>query len=169
MNNIELVEQIEATHHEYLKRELPLVSELAKRVAEAHSKSDPRLSDLVLVLRRFVDRLLGHMRKEERSLFPAIRELEEAKSRPSFWFGTIEKPIWSAEAEHRDADRDLQSLHILTDDFSAPTWASETHRILLDKLREIESDILTHVDKEERTLFPGALDREREFGARGDS
>lgn len=121
MNNIELAEHIEATHHEYLKRELPLASELARKVAEAHSRSDSRLCDLVLVLRRFVDRLQGHMRKEERSLFPAIRKLDKVESKPSFWFGTIEKPICSAEAEHRDADKDerpmgwLSSLQPLLD------------------------------------------------------
>ncbi len=167
MENTELIDHIIATHHECLKRELPLLLELAEKVAETHASSDPRLLDLVLVLRRFVERLLGHMRKEERKLFPAIRELDQAESKPSFWFGSIAKPIWSIEAEHRDGDKDLQFMHILTDGFSVPNWAPETYRTLLHKLGEVECDIRDHVDKEEGILFPKALERERELDARG--
>ncbi|MCC6793657.1 MAG: iron-sulfur cluster repair di-iron protein [Candidatus Hydrogenedentes bacterium] len=157
----ELADHIVATHHAFLVRELPRMQQMAAKVSKVHGDKDERLGELASVVNALADELASHMMKEERILFPVIRQLEQSDSLPTMPFGTIANPIRAMEAEHDTAGNALADMHRLTDAYTPPGWACNTYRALLDGLHELELDLHQHIHKENNILFPRALAVER--------
>jgi regulator of cell morphogenesis and NO signaling len=159
-----LADHIEATHHAYLKSELPVFVEQAERVAAKHAWRDPRLPRVADIVRELADEMTHHMTKEERVLFPLVRELERAGVAGSA-FASIAGPIRQMESEHESAGGALARLRELTNGFVPDAEACNTHRALLANLARLETDLHEHVHKENNILFPRALALEEEPAA----
>lgn len=156
MSLTQLTDHIEATHHAYLKAELPRLIEMSERVATKHSWRDGRLLDVAGAVRSLAEEMISHMRKEEIILFPLVRQIERgAAGAPSS--AQLAGPIRQMEAEHEGAGDLTARLRQLTDDFTPDHEACNTHRALLAGLAEFESDLHRHVHKENNVLFPRAL------------
>jgi len=151
-----LADHIEHTHHDYVKTELPRLLEMADRVARKHAWRDERLKEVATTVTLLTDELFSHMAKEERVLFPFVRQLE-AGAEDDFHCGSIANPIRQMEEEHESAGRALARLRELTDGFQPDQNACNTHRALLAGLAEFEADLHLHVHKENNVLFPRAL------------
>lgn len=153
----ELVDHIVETHHAYLREELPRLSFLVDKVANAHGGAHPELLRLRGVFEGLRAELEDHTAKEERTLFPACRELEGVEERPAFRFGTVKNPITVMMKEHVDAGEGLSKIRELTRDYAVPEDACNTYRAMLDGLAELERDTHYHVFKENSVLFPRAV------------
>jgi regulator of cell morphogenesis and NO signaling len=155
-----LCDHIEQTHHAYLRDELPRLTAIIEKVVTAHSDKHPELRELQQVFAALREELEPHMFKEEQILFPAIRHMEQAASRPEFPFGTVANPIRMMEHEHDAAGNGLTRIRKLASDFSVPDGACNTYRVMLDGLRMLEEDTHRHIHKENNILFPRALELE---------
>lgn len=160
-----LADHVEATHHAYLKAELPLLVEKARRVAAKHGGRDARFTAIETTTGELADEMFFHMEKEERILFPLIRALEQGRGTDASG-GSIAAPIEQMEREHADAGDALVRLRELTDGFVPAADACNTHRALFAGLAQLETDLHQHVHKENNILFPRALAREAQAGAR---
>jgi len=109
-----LCDHIEQTHHEYLKSELPRLTELIDNVVRAHAERHPELRQAQQVFAALRGELEPHLLKEERILFPALRQLEQAASPPLFPFGSVANPIGVMQHEHDTAGSALKALRRLT-------------------------------------------------------
>lgn len=161
----ELCDDIEKTHHAYLRTEVPRLTELVAKVVEAHQARHPELTQVQHALAALRAELEPHMFKEEQVLFPAIRQLEQSEHLPAFPFGTLANPIRMMQHEHDNAGDALARIRELTDDFRGPADACNTYRALLDALARLERDLHQHVHKENNILFPTALRREAQLAA----
>lgn len=162
----ELCDHVEQTHHAYLKSELPRLQALIAKSIGAHGAAHPELAE---VQRAFADlqaELAPHMFKEERVLFPAIRQLEQSATSPSFPFGSVANPIRMMEHEHDNAGDALARIRSATGDYSVPDDACNTYRAMLDGLSRLELDMHQHVHKENNILFPRAIELERSSNRR---
>ena len=151
-----LTDHIESTHHAYLHEELPRLSHLVDRVANAHGSTDPRLLKLRIVWERFRGEMDLHMAKEEQILFPLCRRLAAGASAASFHCGSVRGPVAVMRAEHDDHAVNLGIIKDLTDNFAVPEFACNTYRAMLDALKELEQDLHRHIHKENFILFPAA-------------
>lgn len=156
-----LCDHIVARHHDYLRRELPRLQAMADKVARVHGDRDARLDGVTDTLRELSAELGAHTMKEERVLFPVIRQLATQDGLPFMPFGTLANPIHAMEAEHDDAGGGLARLAELTDDFTPPDWACNTYQALLDGLHDLTLDLHEHIHKENNILFPRALEEEQ--------
>ncbi len=156
----ELCDHIEATHHAYLKSETPRLEALVEKVAAAHGPRHAELAEVRSIYLAFKAEIDAHMLKEEQILFPMIRELVKAGTRPSFHCGSVGNPIRMMELEHDSAGDALANMRRLTHDYSCPADACNTWRAMCDGLHQLEVDMHQHVHKENNILFPRALDRE---------
>lgn len=152
-----LCDHIEQTHHAYLKAELPRLTAIVAKVAAVHGDAHPELGEVKKVFAELRAELEPHMFKEDRILFPAIRQLAQSASSPAFPFGTIANPIRMMEFEHDHAGDALERIRVLTGDYQPPSSACNTYRAMLDGLRQLEQDMHIHVHKENNILFPRAL------------
>lgn len=162
MSLTELADHIQQTHHAYLREELPRIEGLTKKVASVHGNDDPRLREVVDVFLAMAGELSAHTFKEDRILFPMIRQLEQAAATPAFHCGSVAHPIRQMELEHDEAGSALDRLRELTDDFTPPDWACNTYRAMIEALVSLELDLHQHIHKENNVLFPRALDMEAE-------
>ena len=121
MGPAQLVDHIESTHHQYLHSELPRLDALAEKVASVHGERHPELLDVLADVKDLRDDLEPHLMKEERVLFPMIRELCAAEGPVSFQCGTLRNPISMMMLEHDRAGALLEQLRDRTDDYIAPS------------------------------------------------
>ena len=152
----DLCDHIESTHHAFLKTELPRLTQVVEKVASVHGAKYPELLEVRNVFSELRAELEPHMFKEERILFPAIRQLEQSASHPQFPFGTVANPIRMMEHEHDMVGDALKRIRELTVDFEVPDHACNTWRVMLDGLQNLESDLHQHIHKENNILFPKA-------------
>jgi regulator of cell morphogenesis and NO signaling len=161
MSMTELADHIEQTHHTYLHAELPRIGTMMAAVAAAHGEMDSRLPQLSETFQMLAAELSGHMMKEEQVLFPMVRQLDASETAPTFHCGTLANPIQQMGLEHIQAEALLAKLHELTDGYSVPEWACGTYRGMLNALAHFVHDTRLHIDKENNSLFPRAVETER--------
>jgi len=157
-----LADHIEATHHAYLNKELPRLSELMSKVVKAHGERHPELTTVSDVLQALRGELVQHLGKEEQILFPIIRQMESSGN-TEFHCGEVANPIRVMEMEHQNAGDALGSLRTLTNGFQPPEDACTTYQALLAGLAELELDIHQHILKESSILFPRAITLEEKL------
>ena len=161
----QLVDHLEATHHRYLKQELPRLSELAAKVSRVHGQKHPELVQAAAVLAEIRADLEPHLQKEEQVLFPMIRSLATTSCRPSFHCGSIANPISVMEQEHTAVGALLERLRQITGGYVAPADTCASTRALMAGLAELEADTHLHVHKENNHLFPAVLEQEQQLAA----
>jgi regulator of cell morphogenesis and NO signaling len=157
-----LADHIEQTHHAYLRSELPRLDGMTEKVASVHGEKDSRLHAIRKTFLTLSEELSSHMMKEERILFPMVRQLEASQTAPAFHCGSLANPIRQMELEHDRAGSALERLRELTDDYAPPEWACNTYRSMLDALAHLERDLHQHIHKENNVLFPRAMKLETE-------
>lgn len=153
----ELCDHIEATHHAYLREELPRLDRMTEKVARVHGEKQPKLKAIREAFVALRGELEPHMMKEERILFPMVRQLEDSSQQAGCHCGSIENPIRQMELEHDHAGDALARIREAADDFVAPDWACNTYRAMLDGLQQLEQDLHQHIHKENNVLFPKAF------------
>src|SRR5215469_9110239 len=110
----QLCGHIVATHHAYVRRELPRLAGLAERVVSRHGATRPELPIIQGTLTRLGEELTQHLSKEEIVLFPYISKLERVVAhggeRPNGCFGTVANPIAMMTQEHDGAGMLLEVI-----------------------------------------------------------
>jgi len=160
MSLTDLADHVERTHHAYLRSELPQLDRMTEKVASVHGEKDSRLRGVRDVFVALSEEFFSHMMKEERILFPMIRELDASEDAPAFHCGTLAGPIRRMEMEHEEVGSALERLRELTGGFAPPDWACSTYHAMLDGLTRLEHDTHQHIHKENNVLFPRALEME---------
>ncbi len=164
MGLAQLADHIVTTHHAYLRAELPRLDYMTQRVLNAHGERDARLEQVREAFIALQDELTSHMLKEERILFPMVRQIETSTQAPAFHCGSLANPIAQMETEHELAGNALATMNEASDGYQPPDWACNTYRAMLDGLATLEADLHQHIHKENNVLFPKALAREAELG-----
>jgi regulator of cell morphogenesis and NO signaling len=163
----ELADVIVSTHHRYLRSELPRLSELIDKVAAAHRRAHPELEDVRGTFSGLRQELETHLLKEERVLFPLIKQLEEAQAPFPIHCGSVNNPIHVMEHEHENAGSALERLRTLTGNYQAPADGCPSYQALCDGLARLEDDLHRHIHKENNILFPKAAALEAALGRAG--
>jgi len=162
-----LADYIEERHHTYVREKLPMLLQYSEKVAKVHGHAHPEVVRLAGMVRELASELEQHLMKEERILFPYVRQLaraakgEGAVMAPPF--GTVENPIRVMRHEHDHAGELMRQMRALTDDFTPPEYACNTWRVLYQLLDEFERDLHMHVHIENNLLFPKAEALEKEW------
>ncbi len=156
-----IIENIEASHHVFLRELMPRIGSLLNEVAGA---GDTRLVALQELFAHMADELEGHMQHEEESLFVLARDMDAAgATRPTRCGDKVAGPILCMENDHAETRRQLAKLRELAGHYHAPAGASAAFVELLELLRQFDDNTVVHMYKEDRVLFPLALEREREL------
>ena len=144
----ELADYIEARFHATLRRDMPPLIDAARKVERVHAAKPGVPAGLAEVLVDFFADMQSHMQKEERILFPMIRQGAPA--------GAVGMPIRVMESEHDSHRANLARIVELTDDFQPPAHACATWRALYSGLATIKSDLMEHIHLENNVLFARA-------------
>ncbi len=157
-----LADYIVNVHHGYVKKTLPVLRTYAAKVADRHGNLHSELIDIYQLVEKVNLELTGHMMKEERMLFPFIKQQASqppAKSEEGEQCSVVRSPINMMEHEHEVVGRDLEKIRLLTDNYNPPANSCNSFKFLYKTLEEFEQDLHLHVHLENNILFPKALER----------
>ncbi len=163
-----LVDHLVATHHRYLWDELPRVTALVDKIVGVHGGRHPELVDIASCFEKARADLEPHMLKEERVLFPMIRELATSTGMPSFHCGSLQNPISVMLTEHDAVGDLLARLRHLTNGYTPPADGCGSYQACFTAMAELEADTHLHIHKENNLLFPMVVrleaERQRDAG-----
>lgn len=153
-----LADYIYNVHHKYLYEKLPEINQIVAKVYNKHHEKYTYLNELHELYAELETDLLGHLPKEEQILFPYAKTLLLNKitntipSRP--FFGTITNPLSVMNAEHDRAGEIIHRLRAITNDYTPPEDACNSHLVMLDMLKELDANLIQHIHLENNILFP---------------
>lgn len=157
-----LADYIINTHHRYVRDSAETLVGMADKVANRHSDNYPELKRLAAGVRAFFEDLLQHMAKEERILFPAIKERVAVNRgqqiEENYGSGFLKQPILLMMKEHEISGEDLTFFRRLTNNYELPADACNSYTYLFDKMKEFENDLFNHIHLENNILFPKAME-----------
>lgn len=140
------VDHILACYHEVHRKQFNELIPLAEKVSRVH---EGKFSAEVLpLLQQMENDLLSHMMKEERVLFPMIKQ--------GVGRGAA-MPIKMMMHEHNDHEDVISRLLALTDNLTAPSDACGSWRMLYALAREMVNDLQDHIRLENDILFARVL------------
>lgn len=147
----ELIHHIVIKHHDYLREELPRISNLIDKVLSKHGDLHPELLELRDTFERLKVDLIKHLDEEEMVVFPAIKNLKTHKSAEDL--DKLKNYINTLYTEHLEAGAALEKMNALTNGYKPPRGACTTYLVLLNSLAFLEKDMHEHVHKENHILF----------------
>lgn len=147
----DLIDYIEQTHHIYVKRSLPEIGEYINAILNAHGISHSELFKVHKLYNTLRTELEQHLVKEEKVLFPMIKEYEEFPSND--YLKKIIEAMRETEEEHENAGDVLKELRKTTREYMVPEDGCATYCVTYDKLSEFESDLFEHIHLENNIMF----------------
>ncbi|MBE2208258.1 MAG: iron-sulfur cluster repair di-iron protein [Saprospiraceae bacterium] len=154
-------------HHHYLYKNLPEIRFFVDKVVNKHAERFAYLEELCQLYNVLERDLVGHLPKEENILFPYIKQmLSEMKQQTEAtqpFFGTIRNPLSVMHAEHDEAGEILHRLRTITNNYTPPENACNSHLVMLAKLKELDQDLVQHIHLENNILFPKVVILEEEY------
>ncbi len=147
-----LIDHIVDTHHTYMKKELPQISELVTKILRVHGLHH---GDVLMRVHKLFHSLKTeleqHLFKEEEILFPLIKEYRKNPS--GELLNRVMQVMQETEDEHEGAGDILKELRKITGDYTVPADGCTTYRLTFRKLEEMESDLFQHIHLENNILF----------------
>lgn len=150
----DLAQHIVATHHAYLREDLPRLGQLMDKVTRKYGPYHAWIPPMHQVFGHLRAALERHLIQEERDVFPLCAAADSAAE-----IAVHPAVLATLEDDHRDTAQALATLRTLSNDFTPPADACNGFRALLDGLAEMEADVHRHVHKENHILFPRLRER----------
>lgn len=154
-----LADYIVNNHHTYVKKTIPELLHYSNKVASVHGQAHPELLSIKTLVHEVSSELGNHMAKEEKVLFPFIKNLvtKGVNETGAPYFGTVQSPIALMEEEHEFVGKAMESIRFLSKDYTLPADACASYTLLYSMLIEFEEDLHLHIHLENNILFPKAL------------
>jgi len=168
-----LIQHIVRTHHQYVRRELPRMSEMAQKVAGKHGNRVPEMKRIGELVMELSSEMFAHFEKEEQILFPFITGMEQGLSVSCApfhaCFESLARPVAMMVMEHGMAESRMAEIHDMTNGFAPPDWACPTFNAFYAGLKEFAANLREHVSLENDILFPRAIKLEAKLAcSRGE-
>lgn len=158
MSVSELADYIVLKHHVFVKHAMPVIYQHLYRVATKHGDHFPYMQQVFNLFASLQTEMESHMEKEEKVLFPRIKEvdkaLKEQNTLPIAASNYISQPVHMMEMEHDEAGELMAQIRNLTSDYTPPATACTTFRISMAELKAFEEDLHCHIHLENNILFP---------------
>ena len=142
----DIIDHILPRYHDTHRRQLEELVPLAEKVAGVHAGKFP--AEVVSLLHTIQNELLSHMMKEERILFPMLKQ---GAGRAAAM------PVRMMMHEHTEHEAALDRLLEVTGNLQAPADACRSWQHLYSLAQELVDDLRDHIDLEDNILFARVL------------
>ncbi|EKY3244232.1 iron-sulfur cluster repair protein YtfE [Cronobacter dublinensis] len=148
----EIIDHIIVRYHDRHREQLPELILQATKVERVHADKPGVPKGLAKYLTMLHEELTSHMMKEERVLFPMIKQGMGSQAMG---------PISVMESEHDEAGELLEVIKHATNNVTPPPEACTTWRAMYNGINELIDDLMNHISLENNNLFPRALAGEK--------
>ena len=142
----DIIDHILPRYHDTHRRQLEELVPLAEKVTGVHAGKFP--AEVVSLLHTIQNELLSHMMKEERILFPMLKQ---GAGRAAAM------PVRMMMHEHTEHEAALERLLEVTGNLQAPADACRSWQHLYSLAQELVDDLRDHIDLEDNILFARVL------------
>jgi len=160
-----LADYIEKTYHRYIKEKTPVILQYLEKIRGVHGAHHPELFEIYDLFSHSAMDLSMHLQKEERILFPMIRQLAESENSNQDaelgHCGTIENPISVMMDEHVTEGARFEKISELSQGYTVPPDGCNTYSATYTLLEEFEQNLHKHIHLENNILFPKAIKSEQ--------
>lgn len=150
-----LSDYIVNVHHSYIRRTVPDLLFYTDKIMNVHGDRHPELSEVAGLFAKLSHELLLHLDREEKVLFPAIKEA--VRTRSSEALKTIAGEMPGMSSEHEFVGGTMDKINEITGGYNVPADGCNTYAVTYRLLKEFEDDIHIHVHLENNILFPKSL------------
>ena len=161
-----LADYIEKKHHRYVHTRIIEITPFLEKVVRVHGDRHPELAEVEQLFKASAEELTQHMFKEEKVLFPFVRNMIQEQSNGHVAqppFGTIQNPIAVMLQEHDNEGERFRKIAELTNNYTPPADACRTYSVTFSLLKEFEDDLHLHIHLENNILFPKAIELEEKL------
>lgn len=163
-----LTNYIVNVHHGYLRRTLPDTKEILGKFASGHEKKFPYISDVARLYNKLHTSLLPHIHYEEEVVFPYIRQVvhafENNDSYARLLVKTLRKPLDKLMSHEEENLASLMvELRAAANNYEMPSNSCTSHGVALQRLKELDNDLMQHIYLENQVLFPKAIGIEQQL------
>lgn len=144
----EIIDHIIVRYHDRHREQLPELILQAGKVERVHANKETVPRGLTKYLTMLYEELTSHMMKEERILFPMIKQGMGSQAGG---------PVSVMESEHDEAGELIEVIKHTTNNVTPPEDACTTWRALYIGINEMIDDLMNHISLENNALFPRAL------------
>ncbi|WP_337038529.1 MULTISPECIES: iron-sulfur cluster repair protein YtfE [Pseudescherichia] len=144
----EIIDHIIVRYHDRHREQLPELILQATKVERVHADKPNVPRGLAKYLTMLHEELTNHMMKEERILFPMIKQGQGSHAAG---------PVSVMESEHDEAGELLEVIKHTTHNVTPPPEACTTWRAMYNGINELIDDLMEHISLENNVLFPRAL------------
>lgn len=160
-----LADYIINTHHRYVKKTLPDITAYADKVMKVHGAQHPELIEINELVQELNAQMTDHMEREEKVLFPYIKELARGDKSTilsqATQFASIDDAIRMHESEHEVVGGGMEVIRKLSKNYTLPEDSCASYSLLYRLLDEFEDDLHLHIHLENNILFPKAIELEK--------
>jgi len=144
----EIIDHIIVRYHDRHREQLPELILQATKVERVHADKPNVPRGLAKYLTMLHEELTNHMMKEERILFPMIKQGQGSHAAG---------PVSVMESEHDEAGELLEVIKHTTHNVTPPPEACTTWKAMYNGINELIDDLMEHISLENNVLFPRAL------------
>jgi regulator of cell morphogenesis and NO signaling len=158
-----LINYIVDTHHSYIKKTIPEITQVFCKTLNVHSTSNLKLDSIFKIYLSMSNDLTDHMTDEESILFPYINSLKNSKQFTIPKQSVLHGAINIMEFEHIALISYFAEIRELSRQYEIPTEACSSLKILYSSLNDLEEDLKEHIHLENNILFPKAMALEQQI------
>ena len=159
-----IVENYMRPFHQKSKEDLRIIYNLSQEVYHLHDDKNPEPAELDASILLFFGYYGYYLNIENQRLIPVVHSLIEKVKHSNDDQHAVGRFIQvlknKIQREHYSIIEKLKYFRSLTGDYKVPEGASNSHKLLFDKLKEFEYDLVMYILFVNDRFFPLALEME---------
>jgi len=162
-----MIEYIEKEHHQFVKKQTPILRDCLEKIEPVHSRLYGELSEISIISKEIIGHSLSYIKKKELLLFPHINNMLRLESSNE----VLETPIFKSIKDfvnQTNTERNLlleyfKQVAELSDEYTTPYKVCLNYELAFSILKKFEEKIRCQKNLEINFLFKKAIELEKEI------
>jgi regulator of cell morphogenesis and NO signaling len=163
----QVLEYLQASHRYYLTKKLPEIEQSMQHVFNKYSESHQLLTSLTVFFNDYKNKLIAHIKMEEKEFFPYIKKLISANKgdidQVEVDFLLANTSIEDFNDEHDPIEDELKTVSNIIYQNSESKTAPMPYRVFLNQVELFELELRKHAIIEDFVLVPMAKELEKKL------
>ncbi|MCA0364930.1 MAG: hemerythrin [Bacteroidetes bacterium] len=156
---------LQASHKLYLSKKLPEIEQTMVHIFNKYGQTHALLTTLTVFFNDYKNRLIEHIRSEEKDFFPFIKKLIAAEKGELTTEQTMDLMKSSSLEDYTDnhgpIEDDLKNVSVIIQDYSKNQETPLPYRVFLNQVEIFEMELRKHAIIEDHVLVPMARELEK--------
>ncbi len=161
----DILDYLQATHQYYLSKKLPEIEQSLLHIFSKYGQSHQLLASLAIFFNDYKNKLVDHIRMEEKQLFPYIRRVIIASKVKPVCAESLElDPAFSIEkfiSSHSPIEDELKEVSEIIKKYSNDEATPLPYKVFLNQVELFELELRKHAIIEDHVLVPMVIELEK--------